>query len=722
VLLKIESEADLSAQQKIARKRMSLKDLTLDSLGLVFGFLDHGAQSAWCNSWRRVAFLKHQRLLRLKNVQLHPSDSVLDGNTVRDAFWVAANLTTRPSNLRCGSVSIAINPVNPMSGKIDLCIRTGLEIDFLECMGYIPDGIVEKITLYFYNGDSNSQFLDCDLLPEEVFLQQIGAFCTKMDLRELEMHYMGGAFHCNLESILCEFTLPRLERLCLTNFDATDAKDNVVGHWFADKPLQKLDLRQVHMDAAIWDKFQGLSTLTHFEVSDCNLNAEETLQMDFKTPLESFVMRGKIANFRDKSVAIAWAGFCKRNCGLKHLTITVGANFTENFDLYLEPLQLLNLEQLDMRFNLDRSHFAFFKISKTLVKMSKLLKVSLRQTDGAQKIAFHQKVEPSVKYPPLDVTPGQAATLVGWLQGLTKLELENLALHKETQSLILDTICTNQTLEMLYLNNISTARTLPAECTQDLRRFRHVNTCGAHVEFILPYRVTMSNLTELELVGGWNLQKSLNESTFLDPTCQNVQHLVVDFQGCSDSTTKFVALNRFLLGVFDFPHLKSLEIRNVDEHEFIHSLVRILNGVSHDEFSLKELRSFTFYLSYSSYETLKRLIVQFVKCMPNLQNLFIYNIMYERCVFDFIDMFKSCECLEHLHFSFHQYTYPSTCHHKFAFQETSYRQLKCITFDDTKIRPLRFHSYVKDFGKMFAKQFSNILVTDLVTRKVQAVF
>ena len=92
MLLKIELEAYLSAQQKIVWKSMSLKDLTPDSLGLVFGFLDHNAQTAWSSSCRMIAFLKHQRLLRLKNVQLHPPDSVLDGNAVHDAFWVAANL------------------------------------------------------------------------------------------------------------------------------------------------------------------------------------------------------------------------------------------------------------------------------------------------------------------------------------------------------------------------------------------------------------------------------------------------------------------------------------------------------------------------------------------------------------------------------------------------------------------------------------------------------
>ena len=708
VLLQIESKAYLSVQQAIAWKSMSLGDLTLDLLGLVFSFLDHDAQNAWCNCYHRVAFCKHQRLLRLKQVQLHACDSVLDGNAVYDAFWVAANLTTRPSNIRCGSVSIEIDPVKPMSGKIDLCIKTGLENDFFKCMEYIPNGIVDKFTLYLYHGDSNNRFLDCDFLPEEIFLHGIGAFCTKMDVQKLEMHYMANACACALQTILA-FKLPRLKTLCLTNFDGRDDSVQDIARWFADKPLEKLDLRRVQMNHTSWDQIEAISTLTHFDVWNCNQNAEEMLQMNFKKPLERFAMRGPIADFRYKSVSIAWAEFCKRNSGLKHLTISVKANLNENFQLFLTPLELLNVQQLDMRFNLDRSHFAFFKLSQTLVNMPNLLEVSLRQTEGAESIAKHQAIQPSVKYPPLGVTPEKARRLVSWVQGLTKLEIDNLALHNETQSLVLDTVCENPALEVLSLHNFSKSRTLPAEHAGRLRIFRHANTCGQVIKFMLPSGASMSKLTELELVGVCNLH---DQDAFKKIGCdKTVEHLVYDFKTCIESTTEIYALVGLLFGIFDLPILKSLEIRNVEVPEFAKSMVESLKNVNSEDFCFKELRSFTFYLSYSSYETLKRLICEYVKLMPNLQTLRICNVMYERCVYDFIDILQSCECLEHLHFSFHGYTDLCIGHRKFAFQKTSYPQLKCISFDETKRRPKTFYSYVKHFGKMFAKEYANILVT-----------
>jgi len=562
-------------------------------------------------------------------------------------------------------MSFVLNPVLELPGKIHVEMNTSMELQWAEKLEHIPTDIVNSFAIRVQNPDSMSA---------RSFFQTMAVQCARIGVKELNIDVISPYSNDWIPGLTAH-RIPGLESLSLKNIkiEGTEIKDQLAS-WLQGMPLEKLCLDNAAMDAGCWQILETLTALKHLELRSCDLHILDAVKLDIYSGLEHLGIEGSVVNFNNREEAEAWVDFCTAHPALKGVEIHIKAR-RENFVLFLNNFKSMKLEWIDLTFELDRAHFVFMDISKAFHEMPKLMNVRLAQKGGADFNAIFRQAVPNAKFPDLQVQSMDAEKLCQWLQNVTELMLDNLALHDETQALILDKIGKNKTLQKLNLIDVVAGSEIEnIKTLGNITEFSYVDTI-----YWQRFPQLMSSIQQMSKLTKLRIDKRCDTWKFdiLDfETLQRLplKHLTLDFMACYSEQKKLTSaffskmVNLRSLEVLNLKNFyteygaagihganSSVEITEMLSENF--STVLAAQGIhgansSGEITEMTEMRSLSLYNNcLACLSDFQVLIEHFITLMPNLQTLRVSKIYDMKCVRHCLNVCKQLKNLEHLHLS-----------------------------------------------------------------------
>lgn len=677
---------------------MLLHNLVHECLCLIVKQLDYEKQSLLCNACRELRKLRHLRLVRLRRIDVDADPNEIT-RCLNVLFTVAANTITRPSYLCIGPMSFVLNPVPLLPGKIHVNVNTCMAWGCAEKLEHIPTDVVHSFSIRVQNPDS---------MPCSSFFQTLAMECARMGVKSLKIDTISPYSNDWIDGLTAH-QIPRLESLCLqnVNIEGTGTKDKLTS-WLRGMPLAKLSLNNAAMHADCWHILETLTGLKRLELRNCDLEIRDAVKLDISTGLEHLGIRGSAINFDCREQAEAWMNFCDAHPALKGVEIHIKAR-RENFLLFLNNLKNMELECIDMLFQLERAHFVFMDISQTLQEMPGLKNVRLEQKGGADYNAIFRTAVPNARFPDLKVSGMEMEKFSEWLQNVTELSLKNLALHDDTQGLILDKIGKNKTLKTLELIDVVGSNIQNLQIIGDITEFSYVDRIYLQTSpGLLSMIHTMSKLSKLQICGRWH-SENCETRMFHEFQRSQLKHLSVDFQAY-DSEQRMKSSTFFFQELVNLRSLEVLELRNFDME---YGAVGIGGAnFSGDGTEMTEMKSLSLYKHYFvSLHSFQVLIERFILLMPNLQTLRVSKIYDMTCVRQCLNVCKRFKNLEHLHFSLGKVRKDCVMDLDSVLFLGDYRQLQCISFDAESNASKFLISEIRNF---FFQRFPLVTVTEKI--------